>query len=152
MQMRIVLTYALLFLSSHTLACDKIGLTYGGWSNHYISSGKAGREESWNETHEALGVSCDRVGVLSFTNSWGEEAYGLSYSIPLENFSYGGIETELYTALWTGYNEVVSETGGIIPVGALKLNFRGLAVPSRNIYTSAYLTLGVSWVTIEAQF
>lgn len=146
--MRIILIFTLCLLSSHSLACEDVRVEIGGWSKHFISSGKASRKEPWNEEHNVLRFQCNRWGVMKFYNSWDKEAYAASYSLPVDIWSGEHIRTEVYTALWTGYDELTPTTEGVLPVAALKMGW----VMSQHRVVNFYLTPVVVAVTLEIHF
>lgn len=105
--------------SANAEVCKEKSVTFGGWSKHFISN-KFG-DDPWNEDHEVLGLSCDTWSFVSFTNSYGREAYGVGKDLLKRN--YRGFDVSLYTAAWTGYSDYPMNVEGVIPVISPKVQY-----------------------------
>lgn len=77
--MKLLLATLLILSSTSYGSCKDPSLIIGGWSDHWQDE-----ENHFNETHNSLGVSCGRVEAISFTNSYYDKGWALTYLYPLE--------------------------------------------------------------------
>ena len=100
--MKTLITALLLAPAIATADCS---LLFGGWSYH------ADRSKEYNETHDMLGIQCNGISAMKFTNSYHREAYGVGYDYVWRSF--GRVDVGAYAALWTGYEEAATPIGGL---------------------------------------
>ena len=77
------------------LDCDR--LLFGGWSHHADST------YDYNESHKMLGVQCNNISVMRFTNSYGKDSYGIGYD--WVGATVGPVDLGAYAGLWSGYED-----------------------------------------------
>lgn len=125
MNMRLVtFIFMLLFSASamgFDLYCtDEFSIRVGGWSKHHVNSMR-GDDLHWNEDHEVVGFSCNRFGYMKFDNSWGKEAYAISFETEPKHL-WGGFTYNWYAGVWSGYDEV--SPVDVIPVIVPRVEYR----------------------------
>jgi len=111
--------------------CDRV--IFGGWSYH------ADREYDYNETHDMIGIQCHGVSAMRFTNSYGDEAYGIGYD--WVGYRKGPVELGAYAGVWTGYDDY--DYG--MPVGGVRARVN--VGPAALVVTTAVevSTLHLEW-------
>lgn len=80
-------------VSVASTGCDR--LLFGGWSHHTDTS------YEYNESHNMIGIQCNSISAMHFSNSYGEESYGIGYD--WVGYKAGPIELGAYAGLWSGY-------------------------------------------------
>lgn len=77
--MKSLLVILLILSSTSYGSCKNPSLILGGWSSHWQDN-----ENHYRESHNTLGVSCERLEAISFTNSYHDQGWALTYLYPLE--------------------------------------------------------------------
>lgn len=92
-------------------ACAYKAVLVGGWSKHLITN-KYG-DDTWNETHRAIGFQCQEWAVMAFTNSHNKESYGIGREWTL--YQRERLRAGVYGGVWSGYGQL-PHTSSLIPV------------------------------------
>lgn len=120
--LQFIFTFALLVSPAAYSFCDKeLSIRLEGWSKHTISSQRDDGER-WNEVHNIRGISCNRWSAFVFENSWGKEAYSLTYETEGYNFTKR-LRGSWLVGGWSGYEGVVGDLK-VLPVLVPKLEYR----------------------------
>lgn len=129
--MLIVILFSwLLVLVPRSQASD-LSLLIGGWSYHYD------RNESFNETHNLIGLCYKTFCAASYKNSYDVDSglvyyqYDLSHGFNLKAGLMGG---------YSGHEDIAFSGLGLIPMLGLGYSFNLLSIDGNNLLFETLLT------------